>query len=136
MQIKTPCCKLYLQQGAEKQIEQLSVSFIRTIPSVSEFHRIGTNTLRSWTLPPVENFTPPRRQLLIILYADFRICQYLFRVLRYFFVSSSILKLSTHFRIILLKVALSSEFDFMYRIVCSLHFASAVATSHALAMLT
>ena len=31
MQIKTPCCKLYLQQGAEKQIEQLSVSFIRTL---------------------------------------------------------------------------------------------------------
>ena len=41
MQIKTPCCKLYLQQGAEKQIEQLSVSFIRTIPSVSELHRIS-----------------------------------------------------------------------------------------------
>jgi len=31
LQIKTPCCKLYLQQGAEKQIEQLSVSFIRTL---------------------------------------------------------------------------------------------------------
>ena len=41
MQIKTPCCKLYLQQGAEKQIEQLSVSFIRTIPSAPESHRIS-----------------------------------------------------------------------------------------------
>ena len=42
MQIKTPCCKLYLQQGAEKQIEQLSVSFIRTIPSALESHQIST----------------------------------------------------------------------------------------------
>ena len=41
MQIKTPCCKLYLQQGAEKQIEQLSVSFIRTIPSAPESHRVS-----------------------------------------------------------------------------------------------
>ena len=45
MQIKTPCCKLYLQQGAEKQIEQLSVSFIRTIPSAPESHRISQHPI-------------------------------------------------------------------------------------------
>lgn len=63
MQIKTPCCKLYLQQGAEKQIEQLSVSFIRTIPSAPESHRIsgcinsrsracGNAIYRRWGLAP------------------------------------------------------------------------------------
>ena len=49
MQIKTPCCKLYLQQGAEKQIEQLSVSFIRTIPSVPELHRFSLCGSRTFT---------------------------------------------------------------------------------------
>ena len=63
MQIKTPCCKLYLQQGAEKQIEQLSVSFIRTIPSAPESHRIsgcinsrsracGNAIYRRWGIAP------------------------------------------------------------------------------------
>ena len=59
MQIKTPCCKLYLQQGAEKQIEQLSVSFIRTIPSAAGFHRISVSARR--LLLPVRDFTLPRR---------------------------------------------------------------------------
>ena len=60
---KTPCCKLYLQQGAEKQIEQLSVSFIRTIPSAPESHRIsgcinsrsracGNAIYRRWGIAP------------------------------------------------------------------------------------
>lgn len=63
MQIKTPCCKLYLQQDAEKQIEQLSVSFIRTIPSAPESHRIsgyinsrsracGNAIYRRWGIAP------------------------------------------------------------------------------------
>ena len=49
----------------------ISDSFIRTIPSVSEFHRfnpnrqpkIDTSGKGSQTLLPVENFTPPRNRL-------------------------------------------------------------------------
>ena len=53
----------------------ISDSFIRTIPSVSEFHRIDTNTLRSWTLPPVENFTPPWNRLLLYYMPVSAFCQ-------------------------------------------------------------
>ena len=131
--------EIFCTKGSTKPKAMLIVcvsSFIRTIPSVSEFHRLGKQIACSWTFTTGGEFHSAPKTTVIILYAEFRICQYLFSVLRYFFVSSSILKLSTHFRIILLKVALSSEFDFMYRIVCSLHFASDVATSHALAILT
>ena len=69
MQIKTPCCKLYLQQGAEKQIEQLSVSFIRTIPSVSEFHRIGAFCYAFVDFTTGGEFHSALKQITIILYA-------------------------------------------------------------------
>ena len=45
----------------KKAILGAASSHIRTVPSVSEFHRIVPNGLR--TLPPVGNFTPPRRIL-------------------------------------------------------------------------
>ena len=87
MQIKTPCCKLYLQQGAEKQIEQLSVSFIRTIPSAPESHRIsdcinsrsracGNAIYRRWGIAPrpETNFLAKSITRLLRLVNPFFIC--------------------------------------------------------------
>ncbi len=50
---------------AKKHSKQLSVSFIRTIPSAPDSHRInncyaaGRGLAASRRLPPVGNFTPP-----------------------------------------------------------------------------
>ena len=64
MQIKTPCCKLYLQQGAEKQIEQLSVSFIRTIPSALDSHQILPSEIGSWAVTTGGDFHPALKRLI------------------------------------------------------------------------
>ena len=44
---KTPCRQKW-QQGAKKHSKQLSVSFIRTIPSAPDLHRISSH-LDGWS---------------------------------------------------------------------------------------
>jgi hypothetical protein len=42
-------------------------SFIRTIPSAAEFHRILRFLSRSWAIPPIGNFTLPRRPYILFI---------------------------------------------------------------------